>query len=126
VVGSGWKACGSLEGVWKSKYGKQTQATLVRRAWKSAEDDGSQIGSVRLVGRVLEEARTPQKRRLGLEEAKHPAEDKPWMRKAAEVQWKCRQPTGSNRKTVGGNQSVRKSVGRIRSEVLGLRMLEDE
>ena len=58
VVGSGRKACESPEGVWKFKYGKRKQATSVGRAWKSAEDGGSQIGSVRWVGKVLEEART--------------------------------------------------------------------
>ena len=60
----------------KSKYGKQKQARRVGRVWKSAEDGGSQIGSVRRVGRVLGEARTPRKGRPGSEETRRPAEDK--------------------------------------------------
>ena len=47
----------------------------------------------------------PRKRRLGSEEAKRLAEDKVWVRKALEVQWKCRQPSGSGWKTAGGNWS---------------------
>jgi len=62
----------------------------------------------------------PRKRRLGSEEAKRLAEDKVWVQKAPEVQWKCRQPSGSGRKTAGGNRSARKSVGRNQSEALGL------
>jgi len=62
----------------------------------------------------------PRKRRLGSEEAKCLAEDKVWVRKALEVQWKCRQPSGSGWNTVGGNQSPRKSAGRNWSETLGL------
>jgi len=53
----------------------------------------------------------PQKRRLGSEEAKHLAEDQTWVREAAEVQWKCRQPSGSGRKTAGGNRSEALGLG---------------
>jgi len=84
VVGSGRKACESQEGVRKSKYGKRKQATSVGRAWKSAEDGGSQIGSVRRVGRVSEKARTLRKGRLGSEETRRPAEDEAWVHEVAE------------------------------------------
>ena len=53
----------------------------------------------------------PRKRRLGSEEAKRLAEDKVWVRKAPEVQWKCRQPSGSGRKTAGGNWSEALGLG---------------
>jgi len=46
----------------------------------ASEELGSlwKLGSVRWVGRV---ARTPWKRRLGSEEARHPAEDEAWVMK---------------------------------------------
>ena len=65
----------------------------------------------------------PRKRRLGSEEAKRLAEDQTWVWKAAEVQWKCKQPPGSGRKTVGGNWSARKSARRNWGKALGLGML---
>ena len=77
MVGSGWKACESQEGVRKSKYGKWKQATSVGRAWKSAEDGGSQIGSVERVRRVLGEARAS-------------TEEEAWLGRG---QASCRRPT---------------------------------
>jgi len=73
---------------------------------------------------VSGKARTLQKRRLSSEEAKRLAEDEPWVQrlwKATEVQWKCRQLSGSGWKTAQGNWSVWKSAGRNWSEALGLR-----
>jgi len=63
----------------KSKYGKRKQAKCVGRAWKSADDGRSQIGSVRRVGRVSGKARTPQKGTLGSEETRRPTEDEVCM-----------------------------------------------
>jgi len=69
---------------------------------------------------VLGKARTPRKRRLSSEEAKHLVEDQPLVQKAAEVQWKCRPASGSGWKTAGGNWSAGMCVGRNQSEALGL------
>ena len=63
------------------------QAEASQVVQKSMEVCGTRwkpIGSVRRVGRVSGKARTPWKRRLGSEEARHPAEDEAWVYEVAE------------------------------------------
>ena len=73
-VGRRWKWLEVVRRLVKARKGCGTpnmasgsKPTSVGRAWKSAEDGGSQIGSVERVGRVLDEARASaeEEARLG-------------------------------------------------------------
>jgi len=99
VCGRPWKAAGAV--------GSAPCLVLVPFLKMEPKPKGVQDGSEE----CRERQGLPRKRRLGSEEAKRLAEDKVWVQKAPEVQWKCRQTSGSGRKTAGGNRSEALGLG---------------